>query len=166
MTAVSVYSHTHSLTYVSDNILKSLKDIIRLSGLNPERLTNDWGTYMQGLKAWIESEHLERVVLEVYDTETNALIKRWDIDVVYAWSDSDGAFWTDTDQIKDAIKKAGVAPNEADYSLIFEKKPGAPILPGWSSCGFRSTSGLVRQSVGSTIEHQGLGVTTSYYRRA
>ncbi len=33
--AVNVYSHTHSVTYVAENILKSLKDIIRLSGLDP-----------------------------------------------------------------------------------------------------------------------------------
>jgi len=36
MSAVSVYTYTHSVTYVSDNILKSFRDIIRLSGLNPK----------------------------------------------------------------------------------------------------------------------------------
>ena len=35
MTNVAVNTYTHSVTYVADNILKSLKDIIRLSGLDP-----------------------------------------------------------------------------------------------------------------------------------
>lgn len=36
MSTVATYSYTHSVTYVTDNILKSLKDIILLSGLDPE----------------------------------------------------------------------------------------------------------------------------------
>jgi hypothetical protein len=32
MTSVVVNTYTHSVTYVADNILKSMKDIIRLSG--------------------------------------------------------------------------------------------------------------------------------------
>ena len=35
MSTVATYSYTHSVTYVTDNILKSLKDIILLSGLDP-----------------------------------------------------------------------------------------------------------------------------------
>ena len=42
MTTVSAYSYTHSVTYVADNVLKSLKDIIRLSGMDPTKLTNEW----------------------------------------------------------------------------------------------------------------------------
>ena len=39
MSTVATYSYTHSVTYVTDNILKSLKDIILLSGLDPEHLS-------------------------------------------------------------------------------------------------------------------------------
>ena len=35
MTSVAVNTYTHSVTYVADNILKSMKDIVRLSGLDP-----------------------------------------------------------------------------------------------------------------------------------
>lgn len=50
MTAVAVYSYTHSVTYVADNILKSLKDIIRLSGLDPAKLVNSWDSNMRALR--------------------------------------------------------------------------------------------------------------------
>ena len=42
MTSVAVYTYTHSVTYVADNILKSFKDIIRLSGLDPAKFVDDW----------------------------------------------------------------------------------------------------------------------------
>ncbi len=37
MTSVGVNTYTHSVTYVADNIMKSFKDIIRLSGLDPSK---------------------------------------------------------------------------------------------------------------------------------
>ena len=47
MTSVAVYSYTHSVTYVADNILKSFKDIIRLSGLDPTKLVEDWNSRLR-----------------------------------------------------------------------------------------------------------------------
>lgn len=166
MTSVSVYSYTHSITYVSDNILKSLKDIIRLSGLDPSSLVNNWDSNMRALRTWLQSGHLQRLVLEIYDPETDDLILRWDIDIVYGWSSGDGSFWTDTEQLKYHIKKAGLAPSEASYRLVMENKPGRPDVEGWSSTTYRSTDGMTRQSLGSTIEHNGLGAAAAYWRKS
>src|SRR6266403_1519791 len=63
MSSVAVYSYTHSVTYVADNILKSFKDIIRLSGLDPGKLVESWAVLIRGITAWLASGHLERVVL-------------------------------------------------------------------------------------------------------
>ena len=166
MSAVATYSYTQSVTYVADNILKSIKDIIRLSGLDPTHFTDGWATHMCAIKAWLESRHLERVILEVYDPLTDALLFRWDIDVVYSWTGAgDGSFWTDTEQLRWAIKKAGVAPSQAKYGLLLNTKPGRPDVAGWGPASARSSEGLVRQSLGSTIEHYGLGGSTAYWRR-
>lgn len=164
MTTVSVYSYTHSVTYVTDNILKSLKDIIRLSGLDPTKLANEWASIHRAIRTWIESQHLERVKLEVYNPATDALVLRWDMDVVYNCTSGDGSFYTDTDQLKYAIKKAGVAPEKAAYDVRLVNKPGRPDVAGWGPCTSRSTEGMVRQSLGSTIEHNGLGAGTAYWR--
>ena len=86
MSCVSVYSYTHSVTYVADNILKSLKDIIRLSGLDPSGFVNDWQTYLLAASTWLKSGHLRSVVLEIFDPKTNALITRWDVEISYSWS--------------------------------------------------------------------------------
>ncbi len=166
MTGVFTYNRTQSVTYVADNILKSLKDIIRESGMDPTELVNDTEVNMRGLKTWLESEHLECITLEIYNPSTNKLITRWDIDVRYDWSSGDASFWTDTEQLKSAIKKAGVAPSTAKYGLKLHNKTGRPDVTGWSPYTYRSTDGMVRQSLGSTIEHNGLGASASYWRDA
>ncbi len=163
MTSVTVNTYTHSVTYVADNILKSLKDIVRLSGLDPSKLVDGWESNMLALRTWLDSGDLQRVILEIYDPRTDALITRWDIDIVYNWSSGDGSFWTDTEQLKYAIRKSGVAPSAASYRLLMDNKPGRPAVPGWSSTTYRSTSGMVRQSLGSTIEHSGLGGSAAYW---
>ena len=166
MSAVAVFSYTQSVVYVADNILKSLKDIIRLSGLDPTKLVNDWAVLLRGLSAWIESRHLESVTLEIFDPKTDGLLFRWDIEVVYTWDVSAGTFWTDTDQLKWAIKKAGLVPSQADYRVSVHNKSGRPDVSGWSSCTLRSTDGMVRQSLGTTVEHNGLSANTTYWRKA
>jgi hypothetical protein len=165
MTTVAVNTYTHSVTYVADNILKSFKDIIRMSGLDPSRFAADWDTNMRALKTWLGTGDLEKVVLEVSDPATDALIVRWDIDIVYGWS-GDGGFWTDTEQLKYHIRKAGIAPSDADYKIMMTTKPGRPDVDGWRRGSFRSTDGFVRHSLGSTIDHNGLGGNAAYWRKA
>ena len=167
MTTVAAYSRTHSVTYVTDNILKSLKDILRLSGLDPTQLAEDWDSTHRAIRTWLQSEHLERVVLEIYNPKTDALVTRWDIDVVYRWSGSgDGSFYTDTDQLRYHILKAGVVPSQAKYKILLTNKPGREDVPGWGPGSLRSTEGMVRQTLGSTIEHNGLGGQAAYWRSA
>src|ERR1700709_1934580 len=100
MSTVATYNYTHSVTYVTDNILKSLKDIIVLSGMDPAQFVGDWADNARAMKTWLESEHLKMVILDVYDPSTDKLIVRWEISIAYSWSSSgDGSFWTDTEQL-------------------------------------------------------------------
>lgn len=165
MTSVLVSTRTHSVTYVADNILKSFKDIIRLSGLDPSNLVNSWESKMRALRAWLDTGDLQAVVLEIFHPVTGALITRWDIDVVYNWSSGDGSFWTDTEQLKYHIRKAGIAPANANYEILLKTKPGRPDVDGWGWGSYRSTDGMVRQSLGATIEHNGLGGNAAYWRK-
>lgn len=165
MTTVTVNTYTHSVVYVADNILKSLKDVIRELGLDPANLVNGYESNMRAMRTWLASQDLRQVILEIFDPVTDALIGRWDLDIAYGWSADDGSFWTDTDQLKYAIRKAGVAPSTARYRLLMDNKPGRPDVDGWSSAAYRPTAGMVRQSLGSTIEHSGLGASAAYWRK-
>jgi hypothetical protein len=164
--SVSVRSYTHAVTYVTDNLLRSMKDVIRLSGLDPQKFANDWTTLHNGIKTWIESGHLKKIVLEVYQPSDSALVGRWDIEISYGYTSGDGSFWTDTDDIRYAIQKAGLYPSSCRYDVIADIKSGAPSVAGWSDRSFRSTTGFVKQSIGTTVEASGLSGGFSYYRRA
>jgi hypothetical protein len=163
---VSVRSYTHSVTYVTENILKSLKDIIRLSGLDPGKLTSDWVTLENGLRTWINTGHLTTIHLEIYTSSSSPLVGRWDIEISYGYTAGDGSFWTDTDQIRYAIQKAGVMPSASRYAVIVTLKPNYQTVPGWGSTTLRSTAGFVEQRIGTTVEASGLSGSFSYYRRA
>lgn len=166
MTSVIVNTYTHSVVYVADNILKSMKDIIRLSGLDPANLVDGWQSKMTALQTWLQSRHLEAVVLEIFDPRTDGLVGRWDIDVIYSAAGGDGGFWTDTEQIKHAVRKAGLMPGEAKYRLLLSNRAGRPDVAGWGPTTYRSTDGFVRHSLGSTIEHNGLGGSAAYWRKS
>jgi hypothetical protein len=163
--SVAVRSYTHSVTYVADNILKSLKDILLYSGLDPGKLSADWQVLHLGIKTWIESEHLRKVVLEVFTPSNDELVGRWDIEIAYEWTSADGHFWADTEMIRAAIKKAQVPPSAAQYAIKVSLRDAYPTVTGWSSTTFRSTSGMIEQRIGTTVEAIGLSGGVSYYRK-
>jgi hypothetical protein len=164
-TFVTVNTYTHSVTYVTDKMLKSLKEIIRLSGLSPDKLTSEWIVLDRGIKAWLTTKDLQRVNLEVYNPTTDKLIGRWDFDISYGFS-GDSAFWVDTEAIKYHIIKSGQWPSICDYRIVLTTKPGRPNVEGWSTTTLRSTDGFVKQGVGTTIDGSGLSTGTYYWRKA
>jgi hypothetical protein len=163
-TFVVVNTYTHSVTYVTDKMLMSLKEIIRCSGLSPEKLATDWKVLHRGISTWLNSRDLEAVHLEVFNPNTERLIGRWDFDI-YFGSSGDGGMWVNTDDIKYHIRKAGQWPSNCDYRVILTTKPGRPNVDGWSTTSFRSTDGFVRQSLGTTIDGNGIRTGTAYWRK-
>lgn len=163
-TFVVVNTFTHSVTYVTDKMLMSLKEIIRCSGLSPEKFVADWKVLQDGISTWLNSRDLEAVHLEVFNPKTDALIGRWDFDIHFG-SSGDGGMWVDTDDIKYHIRKAGQWPSNCDYRVILTTKPGRPNVKGWSTTSFRSTDGFVRQSLGTTIDGNGISTGTAYWRK-
>ena len=161
---VIVNTRSHSITYVTDKLLTSLKNIIRLSGLNPEKLSSDWQVLERGIRRWLESEHLQELHLEVYHPKTDKLVGRWDFEVFYG-STGDGAFWIDTDAIKYHICKAGLWPSSCEYRIVVTNKPGRPDVEGWSTTTLRSTDGFIKQSIGTIIDGGGLRTGGSYWRK-
>jgi hypothetical protein len=163
-TFVAVNTYTHSVTYVTNKILLSLQSIIRLSGLSPEGMTDDWTVLERGIKTWLESRHLTEVILEVFNPKTDNLIGRWDLEIRYGYV-GDGSFWVNTDDIRYHILKAGVWPSTCKYRIVTTTNEGRPDVPGWSRTTLRSTAGFVKQSIGTTIDGSGLNVGTGYWRQ-
>jgi hypothetical protein len=164
-TTVRVRSYAHAVTYVADNILRSLQDIVRMSGLDPSQIANDWNVLNRGISTWMSDKHLEAVILEVYAAASDELVGRWDVDIVYEYSSDNGTFYVDTDAIRYAIKKAGMVPATCRYRVVVTRLNGAVNVDGWVNTELRSTAGFVRQSVGTAVSASGVGGGLAYYRR-
>lgn len=163
-TVVSVNTYTQSVTYVTDKLLTSIKNIVRLSGLNPAKLADDWKVLERGIKTWLDSRDLEEIHLEVYNPKTGKLVGRWDFEINYGFK-GDGAFWQDPEAIKYHILKQGLWPGECEYRVVTTTKLGRPDVEGWSKTTLRSTSGFVKQGIGTTIDGSGLSTGTGYWRK-
>lgn len=164
-TLVHVNTFTHSVTFVTDKMLTSLKRVIVWSGLDPGRLMSDWGGLERGIRTWLGTKHLQTVALEVYRPGSQRLVNRWDFDIEYGFgSGDDGTMWVDPDAIRYAIKKCGFDPAGCDYRIIAMTNPGRPDVVGWETTTLLSTDGLVRHSVGTTIGANPLGTRTAYWR--
>jgi hypothetical protein len=164
-TAVSVNTHAHTVTYVATKMMMSLKELIRLVGLDPSKLTAEWKIVEEGIATWLGSQHLRQVALEIFSSSTDKLVTRWDIDVNYGYG-GDGSFWTDTAALRYAIAKAGELPSGCSYRVMVNTAPGAATVSGWSSSSYRSTDGMSRYGVGATIGADGIAAETSYWRKA
>lgn len=166
-TFVAVNTYTHTTTYITDKMMNSLKSIIVQSGLSPAKLTSNWKTIELGIRTWLGTRDLKSVTLEVYNPNTDALIGRWDFDIMYDYgSDGAGGMWVDTDAIRYAIAKAGLWPSSCEYQVVTDTKPNRPDVAGWSRTTLRSTDGFVRHSIGTTIGAVGAGSGTAYWRKS
>ena len=163
-TAIRVNTYTHTVAYLSDKILDSLKVVIYRAGLDLESFMGSWASTDRAIRAWLNSRHLEKVVLEIYNPSTGKLVTRWDLNIQFTDSYSDdGEFWADSDAIKFAIKKCGEIPSNCKYDLKILNKDGSPDVDGWSPCKFRSTEGLTKRSAGTTIDAGIAGASANYW---
>jgi hypothetical protein len=163
-TVAIAHTYAHTVAHVTTKMLLTLKEIIRQIGLDPSTFTDDWDTYEQAISTWLNSRHLQKVILEVYDPSTNMLVTAWEIDIVYV-SIGDGSMWVDTDAIRYAIQKAGCVPSTCRYEIVLETAAGHPDVPKWGRVRLRSRDGFKRYSLGATIGGDGLSAQTAYWSR-
>lgn len=164
-TTVSVHSYTHSVSYVTDQMLRSLKTIIKLIGLDPTKLTDDWDVLERGISTWLRSQHLRSLRLEIYHSRTDKFVGGWDFHIDYGYGTDEGEMWADVDQIRATIIKCGAYPSSCEYRIIADNHDGRPDVQGWSGTSYRSTEGFVFQSVGTTIGSHAIGAQAGYWRK-
>ncbi|HYC49761.1 MAG TPA: hypothetical protein VEB19_01505 [Gemmatimonadaceae bacterium] len=164
-TTVNVRAYSHAIAHVTDNILRSFKDIVARSGMNPAKLVGDWEVLERGIRKWMETGHLEKVTLEIFNPITDAPLGFWDVSISYGYTGGDGEFWIDADAIRYSIQKAGAHPWTTGYRVIVTNKEGRPDVQGWSPTTGRSRSGFAEQRIGTAIDASGLSGGISYFRK-
>jgi hypothetical protein len=162
-TGTSATTFTHVTTYFADKMMLLLGNIIRDTGLNMAEFASVRPALENGLKIWLESGHLQKVTLEIFKPGTSTLIRRWDLD----WNKCDAAetgFWVDVADIRYHMKKLDVIAANCRYRFLVDRKPGFPIVAGWSMATFSDTSGLTRHALGTTISAGGFGSGATYWK--
>ena len=166
MSAVSVSTAVYSATHVATNMLRGLKQIVAGCGLETSKIMGEWEVLEDGVSTWIESRHLKKLVLEVWDKKSpTTLIGRFDFTIDYSYyGNGDGDLWLDPDTVVWAIKKNGSYPSGCEYRVVASTSSGAPSVDGWSSTSLRSTSNMREHSIGTALGGGSMGAGLSYWK--
>ena len=68
----TAYTRAHNVTFLTDNLLNILREVIRENGLSPDKLAQDRDTLARGMRIWLHSGHLTNVIVEFYRPGTTA----------------------------------------------------------------------------------------------
>jgi hypothetical protein len=163
-TYVVTYTQTHSVTFLSDNLRNSLREVIRENGLSPDKLMQDWTTIENGIRTWLTSRHLTGITIEFFRPGTSEAAARWDFPVDYTSSGVDDDMWLDKAYLRQLIAKSKRPTTDCTYRITLSHKAGAAPVEGLSSCTLLSTGQLVARQAGTIIAtgHMTAGVT--YWR--
>jgi hypothetical protein len=147
-------------------MLRGLKQIIAGCGLDITKFSSQFDVLENGVAAWVNSRHLNELVLEVWDPKSpDRLVGRFDFTIDYSYYGSgDGDLWLDPETVKWTIQKSGSYPSSCEYRIVADTAPGAPSVAGWSSTTLRSTDGLRRHAVGTALGGGSLGANLSYWK--
>jgi Bacterial HORMA domain 2 len=166
MSAVKVGVGVYSATHVATNMLRGLKQIVAGCGLDTTKIMGEWSVLEAGVAAWVDSRHLERLVLEVWDKKSlTSLIGRFDFTIDYSYYSGEGELWLDPGTVAWAIKKNGSYPSGCDYRVVASTASGAPDVNGWSTTTLRSTAGMREHSIGTALGGGSMGAGLSYWKK-
>lgn len=157
----TTYARTHSVTFLSDNLLNTLREVIRENGISPEKLMQDRDVIAKGLRTWLASGHLTQVTVEFYRPGSAVADARWEFPVTYDGSGVDDDMWLDKNYLKQLIAKAKRPAADSAYRVVLRTCNGAAHVDGFSGCTLLSTGSLVPRSAGTVIAtgHMTAGIT-------
>jgi len=163
-THVSTVTRTHAITFMTDKLRNVLRDLIRENGLDPDALMGSWETIGRGLRVWLTSEHLRRLVIEFYEPRSGSLTARWDIPVTYSGLGTVDDMWVDRTYLRQIIAKARRPTPTSYYQILFDNAPGAAEVAGFVSSGYRNTGSMVSRDAGTAAATGYMAAGLSYWR--
>lgn len=158
------YTHTHSIVFLSDNLRNTLREVIRESGISPDKLAQDWGTIERGIRAWLVSGHLSNIVIEFYKPGASTASARWEFPIGYAGAGVYDDMWLDKNYLRQLIAKSARPATDCSYRVILCTRNGAPYVGGFIDCSFLSTGQLAARQAGTVIGTGHLTAGVTYWR--
>lgn len=158
------YTQAHSIVFLSDDLRNTLREVIRENGLSPDKLWQDWETIERGIRTWLQTGHLNSIVVEFFKPLSSIASARWDFPIAYVGSGVDDDMWLDKTYLRQLIAKSARPTSDCTYRILLRTNTGAPDVVGFTDCTFLSTGQLGARQAGTVIAtgHMTAGVT--YWR--
>lgn len=162
--AVRSYARTHTAVFVSDKLRNFLKILVRHYGLNPQGVVDAWSDWVDlAARTWLETGHLEAIVLEFYKPGSTCAAARWDFPIRYDGNGVD-EMWVDRLFLEETFSKASTPPSGCLYRIVLQTDTRRPDVPGVGPTTFRSTNGMTAREAGTVIATPDIMASARYYR--
>jgi hypothetical protein len=159
-----VYSNTHNIVFLSDNLRNTLREVIRENGISPAKLMQDWDTVERGIQTWLRSGHLNNIVIEFFKPGASASSARWEFPIGYTGSGVHDDMWLDKNYLRQLIAKSARPTTDCTYRIILCTNPGKPPVSGFSDCYFLPTGNLAARQAGTVIATGHMTAAVTYWR--
>ena len=166
MSAVGVHSYarTHTSVFVSDKLRNFLKLLVRHYRMDPQGVVDSWSAWVdRAARTWLESGHLESIVIEFFRPGSDVAAARWDFPIRYDGNGTDD-MWIDRFFFEDSFAKAKSPPAGCSYRIVLVADPSRPDVPGVGPTRLRSLNGLVARDAGTVIATPDIMTSARYYR--
>jgi hypothetical protein len=159
-----VFTQTHSIVFLSDNMRNTLREVIRENGISPAKLMQDWDMIERGIKTWLQSGHLNNIVVEFFKPGASEASARWEFPTGYAGSGVDDDMWLDKNYLRQLIAKAKRPTSDCIYRILLCTDNNAPRVDGFTSCSFLSTGQMSARQAGTVIATRHMTAGATYWR--
>jgi hypothetical protein len=159
-----VFTQTHSIVFLSDNLRNTLREVIRENGISPQKLVQDWEVIEQGIQTWLQSRHLNNIVVEFFKPGASIASARWEFPIGYTGSGVEDDMWLDKAYLRQLIAKAKRPTTDCTYRILLCTNAGAPTVAGFTSCTFLSTGQLAARQAGTVISTGHISAGATYWK--
>ena len=159
-----VFTQTHSIVFLSDNLRNTLREVIRENGISPQKLVQDWEVIEQGIHTWLQSRHLNNIVVEFFKPGASIASARWEFPIGYTGSGVEDDMWLDKAYLRQLIAKAKRPTTDCTYRILLCTNAGAPTVAGFTSCTFLSTGQLAARQAGTVISTGHITAGATYWK--
>jgi len=161
----SAYTRTQAVIFMSDNLRNILREVIRDNGLSPEKLMlQDWDTLERGIRSWLLSGHLTKIVIEFFRPGGSVASARWDIPIGYSGSGVEDDMWVDKAYLRQLIAKSARPSWDCTYRVLLCTSAGAPDVTGFRDATYLSTGQLGARQAGTVIATGHMTAEVTYWR--
>jgi hypothetical protein len=159
-----VFNQAHSFVFLSDNMRNVLREVIRENGISPDKLMQEWSTIERGIRTWLDSGHLNNVVVEFFKPGSSAADARWDFPIRHTGSGVVDDMWLDKNYLRQIIAKSKRPSSDCTYRIILCTDDGAPEVSGFTRCSFLSTGQMTARQAGTVIATGHVTAGATYWR--